>query len=199
MTLMSVWHLPCLCMSYPFSIFPGLMEEWGFFYLSQSGVTHSLSWWCRNTARMEKSHKQKWNGFVVFSCLDMWLFFFTVGRQMLFEKIWSSRERKKIYWSSNFTPVCRCSAEISHIQVIHTEIIEVLWHIWDAWMPLCQDCAHNSEQLAACKGSRKTTVAIFTWWGLGGGFASFRELQQQQQNFYEKSFIWLNHSRSCNE
>lgn len=52
-----------------------------------------------------------------------------------------------------------------HWQVTYTEIIEVLWRIWDAWMPLCQVCAHSSEQLAVCKGSRKTTVAIFTWWG----------------------------------
>lgn len=141
------------------------MEEWGFFYLSQSGMTHSLSWWCRNTVRMEKSHKLKWKGFLVFSCLHTWLFFHSWETNIIWENL--KLTWKKIHWSSNFTPVCRCSAEISHIhwQVTYTEIIEVLWHIWDAFMPLCQDCAHNSEQLAVCKGSRKTTVAIFTWRG----------------------------------
>lgn len=50
-------------------------------------------------------------------------------------------------------------------QVTYTEIIKGYeTYLGCMHAILSSLCAHNSEQLAACKGSRKTTLTIFTWW-----------------------------------
>lgn len=149
MTLMSVGPLPWLCVNQLFH-FPGWMKEWRFFYLSQSGATHSLSWWCRNTARTGEVTQAKMERFCCLFLSQYVVVFHSCETNIIRESlnfVW-----KEIYWSNNFTPVFRCSAEISHI--CWRAINEVLWHIWDACMLFClTSCAHNLEQLAACKGS----------------------------------------------
>lgn len=112
----------------PLSISQVWWRSGAFSYSSQSDVIHSLSWWCRNAAHTVKAHELKRKDFVVFSRLRKRLFF-TVGRQNLFAKIWSLREKKTNSWISNSTPVLRHSAEISQIRVIYKEIYEVLWQM----------------------------------------------------------------------
>lgn len=96
---------------------------------------------------------------------------------------------KEIHWSSNFTPVFKCSTEISHTLTGHTHrnewgVVTCLGCMHAVFSSLC---AHSSEQLAVCKGSRKTILTIFTWWRMVVNLSVSGKYSKKKKTFQRRA------------